>query len=301
VPASAPAKVKVAVGLGDQQASMFANPFYQALGLKKTRYFIPWDGIDRAYDRARADEFVANANSLGVKVLMHISTNDLRPKIGKLPTVARYKSKVKRLVKRYRARGVKDWGVWNEANHNTQETYKNPKRAAQFYKAFRKVPCKGCTIVALDVLDQAGVQSYIKRWFKAAGKTAGAKAKVFGIHNYSEVNRLLNHGSTKYPGTKRIITAVRKKNKKARFWYTETGGIVQLASFTCDPVSRPVTTLTHMFKLAKRFDKYIERLYAYNWTGDDCMHRFDAGLAYANGQPRPGYYTFKSRLPGFTR
>jgi hypothetical protein len=299
VPASASAKVNVVVGIGDQNQAMFASPYWQQLALKRTRYFIPWDAIGRPAEIAKFDAFLAAAKARNVKVLLHLSSNDLRRKKGTLPSANKYKSKVKQLVARYRAMGVTDWGVWNEANHDSQETYKNPKRAAEFYKKFRQIKCKSCKVVALDVLDQAGVTSYIKRWLKAAG-SAGRKAKVFGIHNYSEVNRLLNHGSTRFPGTRRIIDAVRKKNKKAHYWYTETGALTRFGSFGCSQ-TRPVKTLKHMFTLAKRFDKYVDRLYTYNWTGADCQIRFDAGLVNTNGSPRPVYFTFKSKLAGFKK
>lgn len=299
VPATAPAKVNVRVGVGDQSPAMFASSYYKALALKQTRYFIRWDAIHHPSDLAAADSFVDAANASGVKVLMHISTNNLAPKKAKLPSVASYRSAVRDLVKRYRARGVRDWGVWNEANHVTEPTYKSPRRAAQFYKAFRGFSCSGCKIVALDVLDQRGVERYVTRWLSAAG-SAGRKAKVIGIHNYSEVNRRIKKGSDAFPGTKRIIDAVRTKNKHARYWYTETGAIVKFGSFHCS-TKRPKSRLKFMFGLAKKFDHYIERLYTYNWTGDDCKHRFDAGLTNAAGAPRAGYATLKGQLKYFTK
>ena len=56
----------------------------------------------------------------------------------------------------------------NEANHDSQPTWNNPRRAAQFFLAFRSM-CRGCKIVALDVLDQRGVDRYINRFFAALG------------------------------------------------------------------------------------------------------------------------------------
>jgi len=305
VPASAPAatKANVIVGIGDQNTSMFSSIHWQQLQLKRTRYFVHWNAIDKPAQLAKADAFVNAARARGVQVLMHLSSNDLRPGIGKLPSRTKYKSAARRLVKHFRPLGVKDWGVWNEANHSTQETYDNPRRAAQFYRAFRTITCSKCNVVALDVLDQSGVTTYIKRWLKGAGSVA-RKAKIIGIHNYAEVNRLRNKGSKKYPGTRRIINAIRKKNKKAKYWYTETGALTYFETkngdFECSD-TRPVSRISHMFKLAKRFDRYVQRLYSYNWTGADCNVRFDAGLVYANGQPRPVYHTFKSKLANFKR
>ena len=140
VPASASAKTNVAVGIGDQSPNMFTDANWKALNLKKTRYFLEWNTIDQPDQLARADAFVTAARGANVSVLMHISTDDINSQPRKpLPSNSAYKSKVGALVARYRPQGVKDWGVWNEANHKSQPTARNPKRAAAFYKTFRKL------------------------------------------------------------------------------------------------------------------------------------------------------------------
>jgi hypothetical protein len=199
--------------------------------------------------------------------------------------------------------GVREWGVWNEANHKSQPTSKNPKRAADFYKAFKGM-CKSCKIVALDVLDQAGVERYIARWFKAAGPS-GRSAKIIGIHNYSQVNRRITakKASNRYPGTARIIKAVRKKNKKAKFWYTETGGLASFGTaFKCNK-RRQASRTKFMFDMIKTYDKDVERLYSYNWfgTGNGGCDGFDAGLVESTGKVRPAYSTFKKGLKNATK
>lgn len=298
------AKTKVAVGIGDQSPNMFTDANWQALNIKKARYFIEWNAIDQPGEIEKATKYVMAARSAGVKVLMHISTDDINSQPRRpLPSVNAYKSKVKQLINLYKPAGVKDWGVWNEANHKSQPTAKNPKRAAQFYKALRSM-CKGCKIVGLDVLDQAGVETYIARWMKYAGSTGRSASLVVGIHNYSEVNRRLKEKRSKsslkkYPGTLRIIKKVHQKNKRAKFWYTETGGVKKFGSLGCSD-SRQTSATKYMFTLAKRYDRYIERLYSYNWYGNDC-NGFDAGLVESNGAARPAYATFKSGMKNTTR
>ena len=284
------AQAKIAYGVGDQSPGMFSNPSWQELKLKKTRYFIHWDAIDDREQRDKADAFVKAAKAAKVKVLMHISTDDLREKKGKLPSVKQYRSKVGRLVKRYRKEGVRDWGVWNEANHKTQPTWNNPKRAAQYFVEMKKL-CKGCTIVALDVLDQDGYQRYIQRWGRFAG-THGRSAKIIGIHNYSEVNRRRSSATTG------IIREVRKFNKKAKFWYTETGGLARFEAkgLRDYSLSRQANRTQYMFDLSKKFKSFVSRLYSYNWVGIDGQGRFDAGRANADGSPRPAYDTVKKTL-----
>jgi len=297
IPTVASAKVNVAVGIGDQSPKMFQDANWKKLGLKKTRYFVEWNATSHPDEVAKADAFVDAARGAGVKVLMHVSTeniNQLPPT--KLPSVAAYKSSVGALIARYKSRGVKDWGVWNEANHKSQPTSKNPKRAAQFYTAMKKM-CKGCKIVALDVLDQAGVEKYIAKWLKAAGKD-GKTAKVIGVHNYSQVNRKITekNASGRYPGVARILKAIRKKNSVAKLWLTETGGLASFGSnFTCDP-SRQASRTKYMFDLIKKYDKNIERLYSYNWFGNGCTPAFDGGLVDEKGTPRPAYSTFAKAI-----
>ena len=300
VPAASPAAINVAVGIGDQSTAMFDTPAFSALRTKKVRYFIKWDTIDRPAELALADAYVARARAKGQQVLMHISSNNLARKKAKLPSVKTYRSKVGALVRRYKPQGVKTWGAMNEANHDSQPTWNNPKRAAQFFLELRKL-CKGCTIVALDVLDQRGSDRYIKRFYTALGSRRSL-ARIVGVHNYSDTNRRRDRG------TRLILKTVKRYNRRAQFWLTETGGVVKFGtSFKCNPASpaaaerKAAGSLTYMFKLTKRFRRDIKRLYIYNFTGDDCIGRFDAGLVRRDGTPRPGYAIVKKQLRNYKK
>ena len=127
--------------------------------------------------------------------------------------------------------------------------------------------------------------------------------RVVSIHNYSEVNRKLTKSSVKYPGTRKIIQTVQKANKKTKFWYTETGGLTrQGTAFPCDD-ARAADRTQYMFTLAKRYARYIQRLYTYNWTPSaDCeVSDFDGGLVNLDGSTRPAYDVFKTNLASFRR
>ncbi len=306
VPASASA-VNVRVGIGDQSPTMFADSNYQSLNLKLSRYFIEWNAISQPQELADATAFVRAANARGVKTLMHISTDNIKSGTPRLPSVAAYRKSVGALVRLFKPMGVTDWGAWNEANHKTQPTAKSPRRAAQFFGEMRRL-CTGCTVVALDVLDQAGVEQYIASFFRFAGTNA-ACVRVVGIHNYSEVNRKLTEkrkrteSIKRYPGTKRIIAAVQKANRRAKFWYTETGGLTkQGTAFPCDD-NRAANRTRYMFTLAKKFDRYIDRLYTYNWSPSPVCDEsdFDGGLVNLDGSVRPAFNVFKSSLRSFQR
>jgi hypothetical protein len=60
-PRPAPARTNIAVGIGDQPASTFADTNFRALRIKKARYFIRWDAIRHPDAMAAAEWYVAAA------------------------------------------------------------------------------------------------------------------------------------------------------------------------------------------------------------------------------------------------
>jgi hypothetical protein len=290
--APAGAKTNVIVGMGEQHVKVFKQARYKSLKLKQVRYFIRWDAMKVRYARELGDQYVAAAKRAGSRVYMHISSNDLRYRRAKLPSLRTYRREVGKLVKHYRALGVKDWGVWNEANHKSQPTYRSPKRAAQYFVEFRKV-CKGCNIVALDVLDQPRFLDYVDAFYKSLSRANRRAASIVGLHNYGDTNYY------RATSTKAVIAAVRKYNKKATFWMTETGGIVNFGKRLPCNTKRAAKAVAYMFQLAKDY-KPVKRLYNYNYYGANCKG-FDAGLMTKGGKPRAAYYTFKKYAARFRK
>lgn len=298
--AAAPAQAarsSIRVGIGDQGRTMFDSPYYTALQLKTTRYFFPWNGMEDGYQLSMATQYVQRAQAAGVSVLFHLSTDDFTLKKAKLPSLAAYTKQVKKIVPYFRSLGVHEWGVWNEANHASQPTYKDPKRAAQFFRAMYQVVGPKEKIVALDVLDQAGVDRYERTFFGSLSPTYRKRAKVVGLHNYGDVNR----GRTTY--TSLMIRTARRYNPQAKFWFTETGGLVEFGrSFKCS-TARAATRTKSVLSLAKKYKPFgVERVYFYNWTGPGCgKTRFDSGLMDRHGKPRKAYSTLKIQLRGYSR
>jgi hypothetical protein len=273
VPATAGAKTNVRVGIGDQQVSMFDQPLFQARKFKIVRYFVAWNFMQDKDQLALAKAYVERARKDHIQVLLHLSSDDLRIKKAKLPSVAQYRTQIKRIVATFRPLGVRDFGAWNEVNHASQPTYKSPTRAADFFvEAYRAIKprCSFCNVVALDV----------------------------GMHNYGDVNR------QRTTFTRSIIRQSHAFNKKSRFWFTETGGLVKFgASFPCSE-TRARNRLKNMFSLARTYrPSGVERLYVYNWTAppNGCEARFDAGLVNFDGTPRPGYNYLRDALPNYLR
>jgi hypothetical protein len=159
-----------------------------------------------------------------------------------------------------------------------------------------KARCSGCGVVALDVLDQRGVESYMRGFYRALSPTFRRRATIVGIHNYGDVNR------RRTTFTRSIITQARRYNRGTRFWFTETGGIVKFGrSWPCN-TTRAANRITTMFSLARRFrSSGVNRIYVYNWTGAGCSARFDAGLTTPSGAPRRAYTVFRRNLANYLR
>ena len=45
--------------------------------------------------------------------------------------------------------------------------------------------CRSCAVVALDVLDQPGVDRYMRSFYRALSSTYRRRASLVGIHNYA--------------------------------------------------------------------------------------------------------------------
>jgi hypothetical protein len=297
--ATAAARTPIRVGIGDQNIAMFDQSAFRRAQFEHVRFLVAWNVMDDAPQRLAARAYVQRARADHMRVLLHISTDDYRIKKARLPSVATYRRQVGRIVRYFRALGVREFGSWNEANHASQPTYDSPSRAALFFREmYRAVKghCRTCAVVGLDVLDQVGVESYMRSFYRRLSATYRRRATVVGVHNYGDVNR------KRTSFTRAIISQAHRYNRHTRFWLTETGGIVKLGrSFACS-TTRAAARLSWMFHLARVYrTSGIDRLYIYNWTGAGCDARFDAGLTSPDGAPRAGYRYLRKVLPNYLR
>ena len=288
--AAAPEKsdAAVLVGVGDQDAGMFSDPLFTRLGIKRSRYFPSWNVALIAQEAVWLDQWLAEAQAARVEPLIsfNVALGSACPRRPcKLPSVRQYTRAFKAFRKRWPQ--VKVVNPWNEANHRSQPTFKNPKRAAQFYNVVKK-NCRRCKIVAADVIDETNME----RWLKVFKRTA-KKPRIWGLHNYRDTNK---RRGQRLGGTKRLLKAV-----KGDVWLTETGGIVRFvlpSGGTLFPYSerRANRATKRMFALAKRYRGRIGRLYIYHWKQAAGDNRFDAGLLRSDGTARPAYSTVRSQL-----
>lgn len=280
------------VGVSDQLASTFSSPLYAPLHLTMARYIAPWDVMSRPADRAQLVAWVAAAQLAHQRILVAFEVSHTRGHQRKLPSRAAYTKAITKFHKAYRQ--IKEIQPWNEVNRQQhsagggylvgQPTWRNPKMAAVYYMAARRV-FKHDKVTGLDILDQANVKPAVK-YIKTFLRYAHPRPKYWGFHNYSDTNRF----SSKR--TRALLAATRS----GEVWLTETGGIVRLGHSFPYSTSRAAKALGCMFTIAKS-NRRIKRLYIYQFNGvaRGASNAFDAGLLNANGTARPGYNVVKHR------
>jgi hypothetical protein len=165
-------------------------------------------------------------------------------------------------------------------------------QAAQYYQALLR-SCRTCTVIGLDILDQyqiGGTLAYISEFKKEVGKLKTIMPTTWGLHNYSDVNRLESWR------TRAIV-----RELPGAVWLTETGGIVQFGGAFPNRhgagLARAARVLKYMFSLASALPE-VHRLYIYDWKGGGSSTRFDAGLMSSRFQPREGYVVVCRTLHG---
>jgi len=269
-------------GIGDEGPEMFTNPLWRQLHTKVVRYIAPYDAIAHPYSLSRADAFIRAAEAAHQQVLVAFYHSEYSAT--RLPSISVYQHDVQKFVRRYP--NVRQYQSWDESNRgNIAGVLASPSgsAAARYYQALIRV-CSGCSVIGLDVLDAANISptlSYIEEFKREIGRLRTVMPRIWGLHNYSDVNRLEGWR------TQALVTAL-----GGQVWLTETGGLVQFGgafpNHNGSGLTRAARVLRHMFAVAGS-DSRIKRLYIYNWTGGNSRTRFDAGLMNARNQPRAGY------------
>ena len=270
------------VGIGDNGPTMFSDPRYQSLETKISRKIIPYDWYHYKWDRENLDAWMAGAKARGVQPLIAFSASHRARR--KLPTVGSFQKSLRYLLRHYPE--VRDFSPWNEANHSTQPTWKNPKRAAQYYNTSRKI-CRGCRIIAADVLDQSNMIPWIREFRRHARKPT-----YWGLHSYADANRNVPW--------RRSALRLLLNNVNGKVWLTEVGGLVAFKNAYRYSERRGANGTRNTLRLAHRSSR-VKRVYFYSWYGARHVrkrtpYRWDSGLVSWDGIARPGYFTLKRWL-----
>jgi hypothetical protein len=279
------------VGLGEQAPSMFSSPYWRTLGLRQVRYLVDWDWRQTG-QQAKVAAFMNAARAHDQRVLVtfnaHSGCYDGRRysrRRGCRPPGARaYRRSVRRFDDLFP--WVRTYSAWNEVNHISQPTFGRPRLAVRYYRVLRRESRhRHFRAMAADVLDTSNMRRYLRAFLRRAP----GRPRLWGLHNYQDVNRRTS------ADTRRMLETV-----PGEVWLTETGGIVKFGSSGQFPYSerRAAKNTRWMFRLVNRYDtrrrgtrSRIARLFVYKWLGGG--GRFDAGLVNEDGTPRRAFYVVR--------
>jgi hypothetical protein len=281
-PAGAARAPTAAIGIGEQQATMFTDPYFLALGIRHVRYVVAWDALDSAWQRTETDAWMALARAERERVLLAFNVSRTRGRRDILPSVRRYRRVFRRFHRRFPF--VRDFVSWNEANHGSQPTARRPDRVAAYYDVIRD-ECPTCGAVAADVLDGSKMPAYVQ----AVRRHARHRPRIWGLHNYIDANRF------RTTGTRALLRAV-----PGRVWFTETGGLVwrRHGPHTVPLGESPAhaaRAVRWVFKLAALSPR-ITRMYFYHWSFPARRDRWDSAFMDRRGRPRPAFRVLRHRI-----
>lgn len=276
-PAAARTPPAPAIGIGEQSPDVFAHADFARLGLRDMRFVAAWDALRSPWQRAELDRWMAAAENQGARVLLGFGHSRVKGQEDTLPSAGRFRREFLRFRARYPL--VKGYLVWNEGNHSSQPTWRNPKRAAAYFDVVAR-DCRGCAIVAADVLDWPNMTS----WLRAFRRHARERPRIWGLHNYLDANRFQT------TGTRQLLRAVR-----GEVWFTETGGLVERRQM----IRGRLKTYRHSTRHAARATEWVirlaalsprvKRVYLYHWKPGAPSNRWDSALIDRRGRPRAAY------------
>ena len=190
---AAPASAAYRVGVGEQNAQMFDSPSWQSLKLKRVRYLVPWDYASHQDQRSAFDRYMLRARAARQDVLVTFTARRgcylpsgrySKAKVCRAPSASAYRNAFGMFDAKFP--WVKTYSAWNEINHKSQPTFKSPKKAAGYYNVLRAQARKGkFRVMAADMLDTPNMSRYLATF----RRYAKGSPKLWGLHNYGDVNR----------------------------------------------------------------------------------------------------------------
>lgn len=258
----------VTIGIADQKPLMFADPRFRAFGFRAVRISVRWDVLADRAATAQLDAWMAGARAGRARPLLAFDRSPYRP--GYNPSPAELASVLKRLRRRYP--GLREFSTWNEAN-----LAKSPRLVARWWLALRRA-CPSCTILAADLIDHHDPAGWVRRFIRAAGR----RPAIWGLHNYTGMNRLSN------ASTRSFLARV-----PGRVWLTETGGLVMRnnGSAVRLPASAGHAAKVTSYILGRALRAQgprVRRVYLFHWdTGPIAPRTWDSGFIGPDGVPRP--------------
>jgi hypothetical protein len=284
------------VGVSEQAPAMFSDPAWQRLRLELVRYVVPWDWA-RTGQQAEVNAFMTAARLHRQQVLVTFTAHRgcydghryARSRACRAPSARAYRSAFRAFDDRYP--WVRAYSGWNEANHVSQPTFERPRLAVRYYRVlWREHRRRHFRVLAAELLDTANLRSYLRAFLRLAP----GRPRLWGLHNYQDVNRGTSDG-----------TRTMLETAPGKVWLTETNGIVKFgdspefsySESRAARCTRWLFTLAHRFAVRRRGTRSsIGRVYLYKWFGAAPGARFDAGLVSPDGVPRAAYFVLRRQL-----
>ena len=267
------------IGMSDQKTGMWQDPRFKRLGIEQVRLLVAYDSVLRG-DYSRYDAWMAAAHARGADVLLTINHSSENPT--RLPSLGQYRRVVRELRAHYP--WVHTMSAWNEANHVSQPTYRHPRRAAQYFNVMRR-ECRGCTIVAADVLDQRNMLPWLTQFRRVA-----RNPRIWGLHSYGDANHFRPLGAS---STRLLLRSVR-----GQVWLTEAGGIVRFGTRYRGGRAgerHAAQAVKRTFAVARSSPR-IKRVYLYQWNADPRFITWDSAFVAADGRARPALDVLRREL-----
>jgi hypothetical protein len=281
-----PARAHYRIGLAEQAPAMFTSPAWQRLKLRQVRYIVAWDWA-RTGQQGAVDAFMAAARAHRQAVLVTFGSHRgcfdghgySRSPACRAPSARAYRAAFRTFDDRYP--WVRTYSAWNEVNHVSQPTFRRPRLAVRYYRILRRESHRRhFRVMAADLLDTSNMLRYVR----AFRRRAPGRPRLWGLHNYQDVNRRTSGD------TRALLATV-----PGQVWLTETGGLVKFGPQFPYSERRAARRTRWMFRLANRYQRHrhglrsrIARVFIYKWLGGG--RRLDAGLVNEDGTPRRAYF-----------
>ena len=180
-------------GIGDESARCSATRCGTQLHTKIVRYIAPYDAVAHSYSLDQAINFIQAAEAQHQQVLVAFYHSEYTPT--KLPSVAQPTSATCRSSSSCFPH-VRQYQSWDEANRgNVAARVRQPlggRRRRKYYQALstrvqglhrdraRRARCA----------EHRSDAEYISEFKREIGRLQTVMPKIWGLHNYSDVNRL---------------------------------------------------------------------------------------------------------------
>jgi hypothetical protein len=145
--------------------------------------------------------------------------------------------------------------------------------------------CRGCRIVAADVLDSSNMLPWVAKFRRHA-----KNPRIWGLHSYGDTNHFKPLSRT---ATRRLLRKVR-----GQVWLTETGGIVRFSDRFRGGrrgEAKAARAVKRTFAVARSSSR-IKRVYLYHWDADKRFYTWDSAFVAANGRARPALHVLRREV-----